>query len=598
MRLTKRRLAVGATSAAVVVAMTSATTWALAGTESAPAQPGKPVRLVVGYKDGANRAPAAQTLAAAGAAKLSAAAATGEAALGQLNALAVQVPAARSASAIAALRSDPNVAYVEVDQQRRATLAPNDPGYTSGRQPELGEVRVPLAWDTTTGGASPVKIAVVDTGVNATADLSGALLPGHDFVNNDSSAADDAGHGSQVAAIIAARGNNGKGIAGVCWTCKIIPVKVLDSQGSGYDSDVAAGIIWAVKQGAKVINLSLGGPASSKVLADAVAYANTNSVLVVAAAGNKSYAGDPLTNRSYPAAYTDVVAVAATAYRSNAIASYSYRNWSGDKWIDVAAPGTVAKLDRNGNLTTSTINGTSFAAPIVAGIAGLVKAKNPGFSGWSLMSALQSAAAKHKIGSVVTYGKIDAKDALTFATDRTPPKSTGIGPAQNALVRATTTIVPGGISDNWSGIRLVQLYVNGVYKGYAAKAPWGVPFKTNAYNGATKVQLKIFDKAGNTFSPSVRTLIVDNVAPVVKITSAPKSGSKISGTVTVKFTRSDARGIKVVQLLINGKVSQVRSTTTPFTFKASSVPNNTTVQLRAYDKAGNSALSAKYTYKK
>ncbi|XVU26319.1 S8 family serine peptidase [Actinoplanes sp. CA-054009] len=596
MNLTKRRITVGAISTAVVVVMTSVTTWALADTKPTPPKSASPVRLVIGYKDGASRVAATNTLSAAGAHKLNAAA--DASALDQIGASTVQVPAARSASTIAALRNDPNVAYVEVDQQRTATLVPNDETYQEGEQPEIDEVRAPLAWDTTTGGASAIKVAVIDTGVNQVGDLAGAVLPGYDFVNKDSSPYDDAGHGTQVASLIAARGNNTKGMAGLCWTCKILPVKVLDDQGRGWDSDVAAGITYAVRSGAKIINLSLGGSTSSKVLADAVAYANTGGVLVVAAAGNRGSSSDPLTNRSYPAAYYDVVSVAATAQRSNALASYSYRNKAGDNWVDLAAPGTVTAMDRYGNYNNQ-VNGTSFAAPIVSGIAALIKARNPSFTNWSLMSALYNSAAQHKIsGTGVLFGKIDAKDALTYNTEKVAPRLTTISPPQNALVRATATITPVGVSDNKSGVRLVQLLVNGVYKGYAAKAPWGVAFKTNAYNGATRVNFRITDKAGNFTTTPVRTVIVDNIAPVVKITSAPKSGSKIKGTVTVKFARSDARGIKLVQLLINGKVSQVRSTTTPFTFAASSVPNNTTVQLRAYDKAGNAGLSAKYTYKK
>jgi subtilisin family serine protease len=596
MKLTKRRVTVGVISAAVVVTMTSVTTWALADTKAAPTNAGAPVRLVVGYKTNADRTAATRTLSAAGATKLDAS--TPATALEPLRASSVQVSSARSASMIAALRSDPNVSYVEVDQRRQASLVPNDETYQAGKQPEIDEVRAPLAWDTTTGGSTPVKIAVVDSGVNPVGDLAGgAVLAGYDFVNNDSNPADDAGHGTSVAALIAARGNNAKGMAGLCWTCQIVPVKVLDREGGGWDSDVAAGVTYAVQHGAKIINMSLGGSGSSKVLSDAVAYANTNGVLVVAAAGNKQTTKDPLTTRSYPAAYGDVVAVAATAKKSNALAPYSYRNKAGDNWVDLAAPGTVTSMDRLGNYSTD-ISGTSFAAPIVAGIAGLIKANNPSFTGWSLMQALQASAGKHKIGSGVNYGKIDAADALTFATDTTAPKATGTLPAQNALVRGTVTVTPAGISDNWSGIRNVNLYVNGVFKGYANKAPFGVPLATGAYNGATKVQLRIWDKAGNTVSPSERTLVVDNVPPSVKITSAPKSGSKISGTVTVKFAVSDAKGIKVTQLLINGKVSQQRSTTTPFTFSAGSVSNGVTVQVRAYDKTGNSALSAKYTYKK
>ena len=397
MRLNSRRVTVGLVSTAVVIGMTSVSTWALADTGSNAAQP--PVHLIVGYRLGANPATAVQTMSAMGAART--ATGPGQQALDALHATTVQVPAARSASLINSLRMNPDVEYVEVDHVRKvAETTPNDPVYARNLQPELREVNLPKTWDRTTGSA--IKVAVLDTGVNPVGDLTGAVAAGYNFVSNNTNARDDYGHGTTVASLIGARGNNDQGMAGVCWSCQIVPVKVLDSTGSGYDSAIAKGIIWAVSNGAKIINMSLGGAAYSAVLADAVAYANANSVLVVAAAGNGN------TNvKSYPAAYGDVVAVGATNRCPNFAndptcttgtlqrAPFSNFNQGTNKWVDVAAPGIVTAMDSDGNYNTGE-PGTSFSAPIVSGIAALVKSVHPEFTGWSLMNAIQSGEANER----------------------------------------------------------------------------------------------------------------------------------------------------------------------------------------------------------
>ncbi|WP_213008576.1 S8 family serine peptidase [Paractinoplanes toevensis] len=577
-------------STAVVVSLTSAATWAQAAeTTTASAAP---VHLIVGYKSGANPASVVQKFAAAGARS---------SALSDLNASTLQVPAARSAALISALRSDPTVAYVETDRVRKvAEVTPNDPVYTANFQPELKEVDVPAAWDTTTG--SVVKIAVIDTGVTMTGDLTGAVLGGYDFVNNDTEAADDFGHGTTVASLIAARGNNNQGMAGVCWGCAILPVKVLDRTGSGYDSTIAKGITWAVGQGAKIINLSLGGTGYSQVLADAVAYANAASVLVVAAAGN-----DDKSVVNYPAAYPDVLAVGATNRCPNFAndptctegttdkAKFSNFN-SGNQWVDVAAPGIVTGMDTDGNYNTGEA-GTSFSAPIVSGIAGLLKSYKPNYTGWSLMTSIQATAVP--IGSWVTWGKVSATRAFTFGNDTAAPTISGLTPGQNWKVRGPITFTPYKLGDAWSGIRNVTVYVNGVYRGGSYKAPFAVKWNPGSWTGVANVQYRAYDKAGNV-KLYTRAFIADNTAPAVKITKAPKNKSKVKGTVKVYYTGSDKYGIKSYQLLINGKVIQTHSTTkSPFTFVASKYPKNSIkVQVRAYDLAGNSRITSTLTYKR
>ncbi|GAA0533985.1 hypothetical protein GCM10010172_13730 [Paractinoplanes ferrugineus] len=588
MQLTKRRFVVGLITTAVAASFTAVTTMASAAESDTTAQP---VRLIVGYKAESLPDSASQKFSVAG---------VRAAALNQLRASTVRVPATRSAALIAALRNDPNVSYVEVDHVRKIDdVTPNDTEYVAGHQPESREVNLPAAWESTTG--SDVTVAVLDTGVNANGDLSGAVLDGYDFVNNDGDPADDQGHGSKVSSLIAARGNNGAGIAGVCWECRILPVKVLDYQGSGYDSDIARGITWAVQHGAKVINMSLGGDSYSQTLADAVAYANASGVLVVAAAGNES-----TSKREYPAAYGDVLSVGATAPCPNYSAdpacttgttdraNFSNFNSSTDKWVDVAAPGTVLAMDRNGRYGPEQSKGTSFSAPIVAGIAALIKSQKPSYTGWSLMWSIMNTATP--IGSWTTYGKVDAAKALTWDTETSAPTILGLSPQQNQKVRGTVTFTPYQPSDVGSGIRLVALSVDGVAKGGATKAPWAVAWNSAGRNGTAKIQFRLYDKAGNTRVYD-RVVIADNTAPNVRITKAPKNKSKIKGTVKIYYTGSDTYGIKNYQLIINGKVVSTHAGTPAFSFVASKYPKSSIrVQVRAYDVAGNSRITSVLTY--
>lgn len=239
-----------------------------------------------------------------------------------------------------------------------ALTAPNDPDWS--QQWGLRQIEAPAAWALTHGASRPVVVAVVDSGVDpAQPDLQGALVPGADFADSTGSTADQYGHGTMVAGVIAARGNNGQGIAGVCWVCLVMPIKVLDANGAGTATGVAQGIRWAVDHGASIINMSfvLSGPDAD--VEDAIAYAHAHSVLVVAAAGN-SGSGDP----TYPASYPFVVSVAATD-ASDALYPWSTHG----SWVTLAAPGCTTTTALGGGFAS--FCGTSAAAPLVAGLAAL-----------------------------------------------------------------------------------------------------------------------------------------------------------------------------------------------------------------------------------
>ncbi|MFT7645371.1 MAG: serine protease [Candidatus Poriferisodalaceae bacterium] len=245
----------------------------------------------------------------------------------------------------------------------------------------LDRVAFETTWPTTNG--SGVVVAILDTGVLAThEDLVGRIVPGADFVAGvgDGTLADHP-HGSHVAGIVGASANNSLGIAGGAPGVQIMPVRVLNSNGSGSVSGVSNGIIWAVDHGADVINLSLGTSTDSSTLRAAVAYAESRGVVIVAAAGNAALTGNPVT---YPAAIAEVVAVGATT-AGDARASYSNHG----TWIDIVAPGSgIWSLANHNDSAYASMSGTSMASPYVAAATALVVGAAPGLTPAQTRAAL------------------------------------------------------------------------------------------------------------------------------------------------------------------------------------------------------------------
>ncbi len=305
------------------------------------------------------------------------------------------------------------VEYVEPNHILSALQVPNDALYAS--QWAFAKMNAPAAWDIATGTASVI-IAVVDTGVDYNhAELAGKVIKGYDYINNDADPIDDEGHGTHVAGIAAATTNNGAGIAGMSWGSKVLAVKVLNAAGNGTDVTVSNGITYAADNGAKIINLSLGGAGYSVTMANAVQYARNAGCLVIAAAGNE---GDGLNRVSYPAAYHDVLCVAATD-RNDAQSSYSNYGW----YVDVSAPGgdDMGTNPAYGILSCwpgggyAWAEGTSMATPYVAGLAALIAAKYPSRTADQIAWTIQEAA--HDLGAAgrddrFGFGRINAQESL------------------------------------------------------------------------------------------------------------------------------------------------------------------------------------------
>ncbi|WP_121663662.1 S8 family serine peptidase [Metabacillus litoralis] len=256
------------------------------------------------------------------------------------------------------------VENAEPNYKVEMSATPND--YYYSNQWYIPALDFPKSWNSFSF-RNEVKVAVLDTGVSkGHEDLKGKVLNGYDFVNNDSDPADDHGHGTSVAGTIAAISNNRTGIAGINQNVKIIPVKVSDREGHSTVENQIKGIHYAIEQGADIINMSYGSYYYSDIENEALWEAFEQGITLIGAAGNDT-SREPM----YPATYLPVISVAATD-QSKALAYFSNRG----EWIDLAAPGEdMYSLHSEGGY--SVVSGTSFSAPVVAGMASLLLSERP-----------------------------------------------------------------------------------------------------------------------------------------------------------------------------------------------------------------------------
>ena len=331
------------------------------------------------------------------------------------------VAASLPAQALAKLRGEADVAYVEEDGVaealgRKVEDQGKPGGGSSTPAPQatpwgVDKVDADLAWATTTGAG--VKVAVIDTGIDMDhPDLVGNVKGGVDYVQDDGNPNDDNGHGSHVAGTIASvddRGiptvnsGNGIGYVGVAPKAHLYAVKVLDRRGSGWLSDVAAGIDWARTNAMHVGNMSLGASSGGTTLKTACDAAELAGVLLVAAAGNSGDGSTSTTETSYPAAYASCLAVGATT-SSDGLASFSNTG----PYVELSAPGTsIPSTYKNGGYAT--LSGTSMASPHVAGMAALLWTIGTS-TGARVRSALHSTVVdlgRAGVDNGFGYGRID-----------------------------------------------------------------------------------------------------------------------------------------------------------------------------------------------
>lgn len=350
----------------------------------------------------------------------------------------IKIPEFSSVEEMVYLMSmNPFIAYAEPNYIARIAVTPNDPyfnvqyglsntGQRIGNVPgspqgkESADIHATSAWEEVTG-REDVIIGIVDTGIDFDhPELRNKFVSrGKDFVNNDDDATDDNGHGTHVASIAAADTDNGIGMAGVAWKCKILPAKAIAKNGVGFYSWIIQAVEWLADNGAHVINFSIGGDASSLALEDAVKYAFNKGVFLAAAAGNDS------PSVLYPAAYEEYcLAVAATDYNDER------PGWSNTgEEIDVAAPGerifgcvpTWYWSVLYGDFDADPYGygyGTSAAVPYVTGLAALIRSLKPNLKPKDIMNIIRYSAddINHNLypgkDQFIGYGRINAEKAL------------------------------------------------------------------------------------------------------------------------------------------------------------------------------------------
>ncbi len=368
----------------------------------------------------------------------------------------VYVPSGKASQrTLETLKKELGASFVEPEKPvMLLDTTPNDPGFV--HQWALGKARFPRAWDFTTG-SSEVVVAVVDTGVDLNhPDLKAHLTPPstwYDYGSGDSNPTDTFGHGTHCAGIVAAVGNNGVGVTGASWNVRIMPIKVFpDNVGSTNTSLIAKGIVHAVDYGADIISLSIGSSSPSHALESAIQYAYQHKVLVVAAVGNRNSEA-----QFYPAAYPHVLSVAAVDQNDK---KASFSNYG--TWVDVSAPGVHifstmptyhVKMNDYGYVQNyDYMSGTSMAAPLVAGIAALIKSMHPEWGPDRIAQVLEGTADKiddlnpgyeGKLGT----GRIDAAAAVELAAGETDPSPTltstpTIAPTPTLTPTPTPTLTP------------------------------------------------------------------------------------------------------------------------------------------------------------
>lgn len=397
------------------------------------------------------------------------------------------------------------VDFVEPNYVLKASRLPSDAAfgrlwglYNTG---QLGgkpgaDINAPSAWDVATD--SDVTVAVVDTGIDYRhPDLDGNIwtnsretvdgrdddengyvddVRGYDFVSGDSDPSDDSSHGTHVAGIVGAEGNNVLGTVGVDWKVHLMPLKFLNADGEGNTADAAEAIEYAIDNGAKVINASWGGPAFSAALFQAVKEAGDRGVLFVAAAGNDGVNAD--VSPDYPAAFDlpNVISVAASGPDDGLLDFSNY----GRRSVDLAAPGdeiysTVPS--RSGGYAS--YSGTSMAAPFVSGAAALYLSHYPGSSVQQVRNGLLTTVdpLPSLAGKTTTGGRLDLARALGAGpTTPQPHQSSPPPPARDlSAPSAFRLLTPRNYylssrralrfrwqrSHDGSGIRCYKLYVDG-----------------------------------------------------------------------------------------------------------------------------------------
>jgi subtilisin family serine protease len=481
--------------------------------------------------------------------------------------------AADAAAALDALRRDPAVEVAEPNRPLRLLASPNDPRL--GDQWNMRQIQAPEAWEIGTGG-SDVVVAVLDSGIDPShPDLAGRVVPGRNVRERTANTRDEIGHGTHVAGVIGALGNNGVGVAGISWGVRLMPIKITDRFGDASILGAAEGIRWAADNGARIINLSFGGLDDSQTVRLAVREARGRGILLVAAAGNcgevasfQSEGCDSLNPPIYPAALDEVIAVGALD-ATGQLAPYSE---TGD-YIRLTAPGGAGGSQRGNPRDyilstwppglTSPIDqtgynyevGTSMAAPHVAGTAALIWSTNPTLTRDEVETILFESA--DDLGAPgrddrYGYGRLNAQRAIQRAASLPGSRANDIriilDSPQPDVTLGTTLSVQGWAVDTQAegttGIDLVEAYLD-------QPPAQGQPLGSLQYGVARPDVARLLGRGG--FANAGFTVGLD--VPRGAHTLTIRAHSALSGAWSVQQTRFVATGPLMTPIVLPAPIA-------------------------------------------
>ncbi|MFC0132904.1 S8 family serine peptidase [Massilia eurypsychrophila] len=495
----------------------------------------------------------------------------------------VDVPAGRETALLQALERNPHIKFVELDGELPPQMTPSDTYYASAWH--LPKIGASVAWDTATGAG--ITIAILDGGVDSThPDLAARMVPGWNFFDNNNNTTDINGHGTKVAGVAAAIGNNAAGVTGGAWNAKIMPLRIANASGGiSYYSTVTNAITFAADNGARVANISY---IVSNVAAvhTAAQYMRSRGGLVVASAGNTgAYDGSANT--------LDIITVAATN------SADGRPSWSAyGPAVDVAAPGEGIYTTTAGG-GYGAVNGTSFSSPLTASVVALMLSANPALQPSQVDSILASSADDIGVAGRDDYsgaGRINAARAVAAArgsvtTDFQAPTVSVSAPGSTVK---GIVVVNASAADN-VGVTRVELYAGGALVGTEPASPYSFSWDTTSRaDGVTSLVAKAYDAAGNSSSSTVNvtvanTVTADTVAPSVTIAN-PAAGATVNGNVGISVSASDNVAVTSVRLYIDGALVATGNASLSYNWNARKASRGThTIQAVASDAAGNAS---------
>lgn len=474
----------------------------------------------------------------------------------QLDIRIVRVPRQAEEQIARALSRRPEVRFAEVDRLvPPSEVIPNDPRY--GDAWHLPAVNAASAWKTAQGDG--VTIAILDTGVDSNhADLAGKVLRGYNAVDGSTDTSDVHGHGTRVAGAAAATTDNNTGVAAVGWNADILPVRVSNrTDGYASVSAIAQGLVWAADQGAQVANISYDVSSISSV-SSAAQYMRNQGGVVIVAAGNAStdpgYADNPY-----------MTSVSATTSSGN---KASWSNYGA--YVNVAAPGSgILTTSRGGGYSSA--SGTSFASPVAAGVAALIRSANPRLAPAELDDVLYSTANNPNgdRDDYFGYGHVDAAAAVAEAArrstfDTTPPEVRITNPGQGVTVQGLVA-VDVSASDEHSGVKRVDLYAGGRQVGSTEISPYAFSWdSTTVSDGSVSLMAQAVDHAGNRAEHEITVEVqnkdeaeddaTDDTAALTVAITSPSDGASVSGPVRLRAEASSSHRVTMLRLLVDGSL--------------------------------------------